>query len=114
MQIVVPPDANFVHIDLKGEEYIIPLHGRFPPKRRPKFHSPLTPREVKKFYTQMAKLQGKIPLSPKWPSYPWTSLEFKPYRPLKEDEIPSEHVKPVVEHIEDDLKYDFRTKTHSF
>lgn len=23
-------------------------------------------------------------------------------------------VKPVVEHIEDDLKYDFRTKTHSF
>ncbi|XP_049819290.1 uncharacterized protein LOC126264652 [Aethina tumida] len=24
------------------------------------------------------------------------------------------HVKPVTEHIEDDLKYDFRTKTHSF
>lgn len=25
-----------------------------------------------------------------------------------------EDVKPVVEHIEDDLKYDFRTNTHSF
>lgn len=26
----------------------------------------------------------------------------------------SSDIKPVVEHIEDDLKYDFRTKTHSF
>lgn len=29
-------------------------------------------------------------------------------------EYQDEDIKPVVEHIEDDLKYDFRTNTHSF
>ncbi|KAJ8971484.1 hypothetical protein NQ317_008077, partial [Molorchus minor] len=57
----------------------------------------------------------------------WTLDDIKEVEPLEElyrpVSLPSPHIlkyhkdediKPVTEHIEDDLKYDFRTKTHSF
>lgn len=91
---------------------------------------PFTSEELKAFHTAVAKIK-KIPdyvqhtSVSKLTSDDWTAFEDSKkccgnewVAIVEPTSIYQNHgqsdVKPVVEHIEDDLKYDFRTKTHSF
>lgn len=124
-QILVPDFANHVHLTANSE-FTFPLSGSRP---RPLPSEPFSADELKTFYAQLARINKKVPdhvkhgsprkLKPGWKTTyekgkkccgnEWIAVAagLPVYHEITED------VKPVVEHIQDDLKYDFRTKTHS-
>lgn len=93
---------------------------------------PFTVEELKAFHSALAKIK-KTPdyvqhasvskLTSDWTAFEdskkccwneWVAVVEPTSIYLSNQNYGQSEVKPVVEHIEDDLKYDFRTKTHSF
>ncbi|XP_063915255.1 uncharacterized protein LOC135131434 [Zophobas morio] len=68
------------------------------------------PKKTKYFVGKIPDYWKAIPVEKKGPA-----LAQEPFRPvLHAFSPPEDDVKPVTEHIEGDLMYDFRTNTHSF